>query len=224
MAAPVAMMDEQSIMVTGALKSRASVVASEEDLADLKLYRVPEPVTVAAKSQKQVAFLDRDGVTGRLLYQNSCGPWTDSSGEAQAASIVLATVNDERHGLGAALPTGSLAVFEQTSAGEQLVARKTLRDYAAGQDVEIELGESAQVFAACSAETAEDVAPGARVPMKLVATNANPAPIQLRIALGDGGARIGGLKGTQVKDGARIFEVRVPANGRRELRWTVVNE
>ena len=36
--------------------------ASQEELGDLKLYRIPEPVTVAAHSQKQVAFLERAGV------------------------------------------------------------------------------------------------------------------------------------------------------------------
>ena len=115
-------------------------------------------------------------------------------------------------------------MFESTPQGELLVGEQRLRDYAAGQDVEIALGESPQVFAACTVETEEDVKDGERWPMKLVVTNANPAPVKLRVTLGGSAARIGGLKGTRVKDGARIVEVAVPANGRRELRWTIVNE
>ena len=52
----------------------AAMLAEEEALGDLKLYRVPEPVTVSAKSLKQIAFLDQDEVEGRLLYQSHCEP------------------------------------------------------------------------------------------------------------------------------------------------------
>lgn len=223
--APVTMVseDDASIMVTGSRMSKAAMVASEEDLADLKLYRVPEPVTVAAQSQKQVAFLDRDDVSGRLLHTASCTPWGEVD-EPQAAGLLLTSVNDTRHGLGVALPTGGITVFESTPEGELLVGEQRLRDYASGQDVEIALGQSPQVFATCTLETEEDVKEGERWPMKLVVTNANPSPVRLRLTLGGGAANLGGLKGTRVKDGARIVEVSIPANGRREMRWTIVNE
>ena len=45
------------------------ITASQEDLGDLKLYRIPEPVTVAANSQKQVALMTRPGVRIALLYR-----------------------------------------------------------------------------------------------------------------------------------------------------------
>lgn len=219
MAAPLA----QDIIVTGARVSRAAMVARQEDLADLKLYRVPERVTVAAKSQKQIAFLDKDRVTGRMLYVSECTPWTDDDG-ARPASVLLATVNDEKHGLGVALPTGSLTVFEQSPRGDQLVGSRTLRDYAAGQDVEIDLGSSTQVFASCTAVnrgSAEES--GARVRMRTVLSNANPTPVTVRLVLGGAGqGRIEGLRGVRVKDGAQVIKVTVPANGSRSEEWTHV--
>ncbi|WP_200532530.1 hypothetical protein, partial [Escherichia coli] len=51
-----------AIVVTG------SRIARQEDLADLKLYRVPQPTTVAAKAQKQVALMDKLGVRLRPVY------------------------------------------------------------------------------------------------------------------------------------------------------------
>ena len=66
-----------------------------------------------------------------------------------AAAMLLVTVNDQRHGLGMALPGGGIAVFEPSAFGEQLVAEARIRDYAEGQDVELELGHSSQVFAQC---------------------------------------------------------------------------
>jgi hypothetical protein len=217
---PVAM-EAQAIMVTGSRMRAPVMIARQEDLADLKLYRVPERVDVAAKSQKQIAFLDREDVTGRLLYTTECAPW--SAGEdRRPALIVLATVNDEKHGLGVALPTGSLTVFETSPRGDQLVGSRTLRDYASGQDVEISLGESAQVFALCSVLNPDQSdGPGARVDMQLSLSNANPSPVTVRVVLGAAGeGTIAGLKGVRLKDGARIVEVMVPANGKRELRWT----
>ena len=138
------------------------------------------------------------------------------------ASILLATVNDQEHGLGVALPTGSLTVFEASPRGDQLVGARTLRDYASGQDVEIGLGQSAQVFAQCTVLNPDAAdSSGARVRMMVALTNANPSPATVRIVLGSAGeGTINGLKGVRIKDGAQIVELTMPANGKRELRWT----
>lgn len=217
---PVAM---EAIMVTGARAARApAMVARQEDLADLKLYRVPEPVTVAAKGQKQIAFLDREGVKGRLLYTSECGPWAGSDGESRAASILLSTVNDDEHGLGVALPTGGLTVFEESPRGDQLVGRHTLRDYASGQDVEIGIGQSTQVFASCTMVGMEELG-NERIKARMLAvlTNALPTPVTVRLTVGSAGeGQFSGLRNVRVKDGARIVEVTVPGNGTRDLDWT----
>ncbi|QDM40311.1 hypothetical protein [Altererythrobacter sp. TH136] len=215
----------QDIIVTGSRARAPALVAREENLADLKLYRVPEPVTVTAKSQKQIAFLDRDQVTGRMIYTTECAPWTAPEG-ARAASIILATVNDTQHGLGVALPAGSLTVFEQSARGDQLIGRPTIRDYAAGQEVEIGLGQSTQVFVTCSAagrDPAGDAGTGAT--MRAVLSNATPKPVTVRMSLGRAGAaRITGLKGVRVKDGQQIADVIVPGNGNRRIEWRSISE
>jgi hypothetical protein len=227
-------MAEGAIVVTGMRAQRADYnsttpmvtigeMAVEEALGDLKLYRVPVPVTVAAKGLKQVAFLDQQAVEGRLLYAHTCGPW-DETDEAQPAGMLLATVNDEKHGLGKALPMGGVAVFEPSAFGEQLVAEEQIRDYAKGQDVELDLGESRQVFGLC--ELPGDVEPSRQparwTPMRTTLSNANPNPVTVRIYLGHpSDLRFRGLHGTRLKDGQTIVEVTVPANGQREVTWEV---
>jgi len=223
--APVAY--DESIVVTGMMArgeaAAPAIVAQEEDLGDLKLYRVPEPVTVSAKGLKQVAFLDRRGVEGQLFYKAGCTPWDAEEGEYYPASRVLATVNDKEHGLGVALPTGAITVFEPSPVGDLFIGEKQLRDYAAGQDVEIEMGQSSQVFAACEVMGREpDFEHGEVVSMRATLTNANRAEAKVRFSLGGaGGHEIGGIRGVKVKDGERIVELTVPANGRREVRWTM---
>ncbi|HEU4649847.1 MAG TPA: hypothetical protein VFS49_00390, partial [Croceibacterium sp.] len=229
-APPMAALEERAIVVTGARLQRAdfasaapAVVAEEEALGDLKLYRVPIPVTVSAKGLKQIAFLDQPEVEGRLLYTQACAPW-DESDEAEAAGMLLATVNDEEHGLGQALPMGGVAVFEPSAFGAQLVAEPRIRDFAKGQDVELTLGESSEVFARC--EVPGDVDPDDRpeswTAMRATLTNANPRAVTVRISLGaPADWHVRGLRGTRVKDGQTIVEVTVPANGRREVAWDV---
>ena len=208
------MMEAGEIVVTGSRVSRAE----EEDLGDLKLYRVPGEVTVAAKSMKQVAFLDQDDVTGRLLYRTQCVAW-QADGGAQPAQMLFATRNDRQNGLGMALPSGAIAFFEPTPFGDLLVAEETLRDYASGQDVEIPLGDSAQVFADCERVGAEPDRPNRWQRLKLSLTNANPRPVTVRVMLGyPSQFDHRGLR-TQMKDGQRITEITVPANSARDIEF-----
>ena len=205
----MAMDSAQGIVVTG-----SRMLATEEDLSDLKLYRVPEQVTLAAQSLKQIAFLARDNVAGRLLYTGSCNPWDRENGLV-AAGMLLTTVNDAEHGLGVALPTGQVALFER----EMLVGEETIRDYASGQDVELTLGQSTQVFSQCTVPG--DMKVPRWYPMSMTFTNATPAPVVLRLALGSPLQwQLRGIN-TRLKDGLRIAEITVPANGSRELEWQV---
>jgi hypothetical protein len=221
---------QESIVVTGASLRREArdaaapaMKAEEEALGDLKLYRVPKRVTVSAKSLKQVVFLDQDEVEGRLLYKTACSPW-DNQDEPQSAGMWLATVNDKQHGLGMALPMGGITVFEPSSFGDQLVAEERIRDYAEGQDVELALGESSQVFALCERPGLVDPGenPARWTPMRVTLSNANPNPARVRLVLGPSGQwQLRGLRGTRVKDGEVIVEVTVPGNGRRVVSWDV---
>jgi hypothetical protein len=206
------------VMVTAQRAAGAAMKAEEEALGDLKLYRVPERVTVSAKGLKQVAFLDEDRVEARMLYRVPCSPW-EANDTAQAAAMLLVTVNDKAHGLGMALPMGGLTVFEPSRFGDQLVAEDRIRDYAEGQDVELALGTSSQVFGRC--EITAEVADEAQwMPMRMALTNANPNPASVRLVLGSPGIwTLRGLRGTRVKDGLTILEVTVPGNGRREIVW-----
>jgi hypothetical protein len=203
---------DASIVVTGQM-------AAEEQLGDLKLYRIPEQVTVSAQGLKQVAFLDRRNVEGRFVYQAQCYPYAESD-SAQETQILFATVNDAAHGLGVALPSGAIAFFEPSSAGELLVAEEHLRDYASGQDVEVALGSSAQVMTQC--ERLSKLAPDGSTTwtrMRSTLSNANPDPVTVRLQLGSPGQWAHrGVRG-QLKDGQRIIEVTVPGNGTRVINW-----
>jgi len=212
-AAPIAAISSEDL---GSL----AMQAKEEQLGDLKLYRVPERVTVASKSFKQVAFLDKDEVEGRLVYRADCPAWTQASG-VLPAQLVLETVNDEEHGLGAALPMGGVTMFERG----QLVGEEWLRDHAEGQDVEIDVAQSTQVFTSCIREGEFDPYSSGYpwVPVKVTVTNANPRPVRVKLTLGPSAQwRLREkLQGLTVEDGQWMLERTVPANQAAQFTWTI---
>jgi hypothetical protein len=232
---PSPMMDmaAESIVVTAAMRAPAMqrsavVTAVEEDLGDLKLFRVPSRVDVSAKGMKQVAFLDKPAVKARLLYQiGTCNPydWVDEEGEEpRAADLLLVTKNEDKQGLGIALPQGKMTLYEPGARGPQLAGATTLRDYARGQDVELELGPSAQVFARCGGARAEGMADGRKwTAMRARLTNANPHPVNVRLRLGQGGEydlRVPG-RTPVLKNGYQTIELTVPANGATQIDWSL---
>ena len=226
-------MDAESIVVTGSRIQKVmaeaaaplSVIAAEEALGDLKLYRIPEPVTVAAQGQKQVAFLDKDEVEARFIYVVGCDYGeVDEVDEVEyfdPARLILATANEKSKGLGQSLPMGGIAIYEPTSFGDLLVAETRLRDFALSEDIELDLPQSTQVFAQCGHVDEEDLEKERRwVRKRAQISNANDSAVTVRLDLGTAGyTKIRGLKGTRIKDGRLIYETEIPANSRRILRF-----
>jgi hypothetical protein len=223
---PPPAMAPQAIIVTGSraaradmMESKVAMIATEEQLGDLKLYRVPLPVTVSAKGLKQVAFLQRDSVRGELVHVGRCDP-SSLTETPRPLSLELHTVNDRKHGLGAALPMGGLTVFEPTPRGELLLGEDTLRDHAEGEEVEIALTDSTQAFIAC--ERPEGTQDGDTGPLRARLTNAGDERIAVQLELGPAnGWSVTGLKKVGLKNGQRVIELTLPAHGMRELTWTV---
>ena len=229
MMAPMAMrseaLEDQEIIVTGSMR-----MATEEDLGDLKLYRVPEQVTVSASGLKQVAFLDKPEVAARIVYRSdvcTSGMRFDAAADDQfsAATLMLVTKNDEEHGLGAALPLGNMALFEPAPrgvpGGDLLVGELDLRDYAVGQDLELDIGSSPQVFTQCARVGVSNSGGRGWMPMRARVANANAHPVTLRIMLGPeaGWDYRFARQRLRTKNGMRYVELEVGANETVDFAW-----
>lgn len=228
--------EDKGIVVTGYMMRAVAapappppaMKAREEALGDVKLYRVPEHVTVASQSLKQVAFLDQPKVNGTLFHRGACGPASDqgSNEEPSPVTLWLRTRNDTAHGLGLAMPSGKVAVFEPTSAGEMLLGEQSIRDYASGQKVELALANSSTVYLACGREAEDaDLSDGRWHSLHALVTNANSHTITVEIGLADSAEwAVRKLSGQhRIEDGRHIMTVTVPANSGRVLRWDLRN-
>jgi hypothetical protein len=180
-----------------------------EDLGDLKLYRVPETVTVSANGQKQVALLARASVPFERRYRRAVYPGQALDAAPTAAVLVLRNKTDA--GLGLPLPAGSTALYAVgADGGRQLLGLGTLTDRAEGETLRIAAGISTQVRV-----TQTLVAPREAL---IVASNANPFPVVLDVLVGSAGEKIEGGALTPV-DGVATWSAALEAGGRAELRY-----
>ena len=190
--------------------SPTAVTAIQEDLGDLKLYRVPVPVTVAANAQKQVALLDKPHVPVTIVYRS-----TISGGDASPAVITLRAHNKPGEGLGLPLPQGRVAIYQSAGDRPLLLGEASLADKAVGEDIEIDAATTTNVTVALG-----DASDTARRPTLTIA-NANPRAIRFEAKfVPEDGETLSGFNGkVRRKDGAWLWEVTVPANGTAVLGY-----
>ncbi|UVO55957.1 DUF4139 domain-containing protein [Sphingomonas sp. SUN039] len=200
MPAPVAMSAlAQDVVVTGR-RAKSAMTVQQEELGDLKLYRVPEPVTVAANAQKQVALLDKERVPVALVYRADI--WGD--GDAQVR-LTLRAKNRIADGLGLPLPAGKLALYQRGTTRELLLGEGSVGDKAVGEEVEIDVATATGVIAR-------------QTDGKLTVTNDNPYPVAFEGKLGD--RNLSGFSArVRKKDGAWLWAATVPANGSVSLGY-----
>ncbi len=194
-------MAEAPIAVTALMKAQL------ENLGDLKLYRVPERVTVAAQGQKQVAIVVQEKVKIARVFQVY---GYDVHAGVSPAQILIDAKNDKDGGLGIPLPSGAMSLYEVAGNELLFVGEDPVRDFSVGEEVRYKLGLSALV----QAELTESSSPG---PSKLgrgfhiKLTNAHEAAVPVEVLLA--GEPIKRLKGMSMKRGQWVWRVTVPANG-----------
>ncbi|HEX4677063.1 MAG TPA: hypothetical protein VH209_17125 [Steroidobacteraceae bacterium] len=141
---PMADMALQEVMVTGAR-------AQQEQLGDLKLYRVPWRTSVTSRQIKQVRMLDQQAIPVKLIYHADLS--ADDELESTPLRKILRTRNDRAHHLGLPLPAGRVATFYEREGVPLLVNEAPLRDVAVDEEFEIDVGEAPDVR--INAETAD---------------------------------------------------------------------
>ncbi len=190
-----------------------ALMAEQEDLGDLKLYRIPEPVTVAAMSQKQVVLLDKPRVAVAAVYRRRIYHAPDAS--SVPTPRVFVARNRVADGLGLPLPAGPVALF--TDAGERplLLGEGAIDDRAVDEDVEITLSPAPGVR---SRLTREDDKAAEHL---LTVTNDRAAPSSFEAEFEGEIVGVGADAATRLdrRLGRPLWRVTVPPNGRAALRY-----
>jgi hypothetical protein len=207
-AAPPPMMAR--MMASPAPPPAPVVVAEQEDLGDLKLYRIPELMTVNAKGQKQVAMITQPKTKFRRIYRAE--PIYSYGGQPLAyLTPTLIGKNEKKEGLGLPLPSGRGTVFEGSAYGSQLAGEVAVKDRAVGDEIELGLAPSPAVIVKTTTLTQDQT--GRKLQLNL--SNANPYPISAEIKLPITMRKL--PDGVRKKDGQPIWYVTIPANDKGEL-------
>ncbi len=192
------------IAVTGAR------IARQEDLGDLKLYRVPMKVTVAAKQQKQVALLQKQAVPFERVYKGEI--WIGRPLQNISLVQVLRMKNEAAAGLGLPLPSGGVALFEQAGGKRLLAAQTMMRDHAVKEEVELNLGITPLVTYQQKLEDAGMAT--------VILSNANAFPVSVELAVGADGAEVNNAsQPLKRKNGRMTWFVTVPAKDTASLTY-----
>jgi hypothetical protein len=234
-AAPMAMrsMALQDVVVT------ANKV-QQEQLGDLKLYRVPERTTLASRQSKQVRLMDRADIPVATIYGADLADNAAAHDNgSQPAYRLLRTLNTPANHLGLALPSGSVAVFGNFEDRRLLEHESNLRDIAVNEEVEINLGESPDVQVTATREKIEaDTAGAHMLPLvpgislrsvklsaasRVTVSNARASEIQfeLKLQLEQGARVVRADHPVGSKNGRPIFRLKVPANEMVTVRYQV---
>jgi len=208
----------------------------QEQLGDLKLYRVPDRTTVASRQSKQVRLLDRSSIPIKLVYGADLA--ADENATSAPAHLLLRTVNDVTHHLGLPLPSGRVAVFAARDGATLLEHESNLRDLAVGEEVEVDMGDSPDVQVRAAKETTT-IDPARTHELPLVPgvlhlrsaqveavdhvdiSNALGVEIQfeLRLRLPEGGRVVRADHPLGSKNGRPIFRLTIPANETMTVRY-----
>ena len=222
----------QAIAVTGAK-------VLQEQLGDLKLYRVPERTSVASRQIKQVRLLDRKDIPIDLFYRADLT--ADVQSDDQPLSKVLRTRNDTAHHLDLPLPSGQVATFYEHDGVPLLVHEAPLRDITLDEEVEIEAGEAPDLRVTSKVEGRTvngatvkklPLIPGVHIRSREIdvtnrveVTNARnqPAVVELRLTLNEGAQLVRADHTPFMHNGHQTFRLTVPAEGSAIVEYQTVD-
>jgi hypothetical protein len=222
----------QEVVVTGAKK------VQQEQLGDLKLYRVPERTTLASRQSKQVRLMDRSSIPVNTVYGADVDVEEDDAVSTPAQRL-LRTKNTAANHLGLPLPSGSVAVFGAVGGQRLLEHESELRDIATDEEVEINMGESPDVQVTANKEKvsldpgAPDILPlvpgvslrsvkiGTANRVAISNARASGIEFELRLQLEPGARVVRADHALGAKNGRPIFRLHVPANETVTVRYQI---
>ena len=194
-----------------------------EQLGDLKLYRLPERTTIAARQMKQSRLIDQSGVAVERFYRAEVGlaPWMMGTAP-QAMTSMLRMLNDKAHGLGLPLPAGAVLIEQAQGASGQIMmlGEPTIRDTAEGEKLELAVGQASEMT--FTWRWAPGSGPAAPREVMIDLANASPAsvPVELRLPT-YGGWHVARVDGGQKVDGVMTVKLSLAAGDRRSFTVTL---
>lgn len=188
-------------------------IARQEELGDLKLYRVPMTVDINPLGQKQVALLQKDGLAFETYYAADLAA-SEETTQPQPLRRMIRFDNSKDRGAGIPLPSGGMALFTSRGGESLLLADSRIGDHAMGDTVRIEAGESGQ-----QSMMQERVGDRTRLTLTNAASSAVAAEVV--IAENEGRRLLSPSHRLVRRDGRWLWKAVIPANGAASLEYRI---
>lgn len=201
--------------------SAGSGPSSAEAIADYKIYRLPERVTVAQNQTKQVGFVDLHAVKAEREYKFETAEFA-SNAEFEHVDSVL-----EFQNAGASLPAGTIRVYMRDASGDpKFVGENTLGHTPANSDLAIKLGEAFDVTVQRTLVSSQKLSDSnSKYSMSYVVRNASAEPVTVDLRQGgmwrDGKVKDESIPSQRIDAYTLGWKVPVAANGETTLTFTV---
>jgi hypothetical protein len=207
-----------------AISAFSHAMVEQEQLGDLKLYRIPDLTDVRSRQMKQVRLLDRHQVPVQLFYRvDAYAPAFPHTTEARSTvELKLRTRNDRAHHLGLPLPQGQVVSFMTHGTESLLLHQSPLHDTAVDEEVEFALGSDTQVQVSAPAV---DLHYGSPNHMKVLDAidihNSGPeaVAIELRLHLDPDTRLLHAQPAPSDTRGMPLFKLSVPARGSMTIHY-----
>jgi hypothetical protein len=200
--------------VTKTQSTPIAVTAVAEKVGDLVLYKIPIPVTVAARSQKQVAFLADKVVKGEVIYRSRVEPGDNPDKVVKMFQFA----NTRQAGLGEPIPAGKVVLYQDGALGRQLIGEANTNNKTIEEDIEFVFGDAQNV----TIEIDADYRGGGS---GYVIRNANPAPVRFELEfMTSAFTRFVGLPRDVIsKPSKKVWSVILAPNSERRINYGVVH-
>lgn len=189
-----------------------------EQLGDLKLYRVPQRTTIAARQMKQLRLIDEAAAPFETWHRVEAvlGPWPASTPPV-AATTVLRSTNDKAHHLGLPLPEGRVLVEQGQGGQVMMLGEPALRDTAEGEKIELVLGPAPDIT--CAWARLPDRGGGRSFDLVATVSNASPrqAAIELRLVANGGWSIAHTSADAPIVDGVSTIRLSLASGAVRQI-------
>jgi hypothetical protein len=204
-----------------------------QGLADVYIYPLPEPVTVANNQTKQVGLIDVANVPASKRYLLEVASFSTEA-EPRAAEVAVIFSNDRASGVGTQLPAGVARVYVNDESGEpRFIGEDQVAHTPAGSDIVITTGQAFDVTvqprvvsSQAAARTGGYYRWRTRYEMAYTVRNARSEAVVVEVRQ-HGLGRNTQLEGQSIEGVVQdantiVWRVPVPANGETVLTATVV--
>jgi len=201
---------------------------SAERIGDNYIYPLPGKTTLASQQKKQIAFVDADSIRAEKRYEYYAYGF-QTQNEPKSVDSRIAFSNSKAGGLGEALPKGTVRVYMKDKQDRaQFVGEDAIGHISGGSDISLKIGEAFDITVQPTVVKQDNKSRKiVETEMKYELRNAKKTPVWISVYQSQPGwyykyEILNETDKSTMKDSdTRVWRVKVPAEGSKDLTFKI---